>query len=100
MKRGKAVVSLILCIVILTSLVSFTMFSENESTAYNMYVNNIDVGIVKYAAKGLALYDSAMNQISKQYPKDVSIQSEVHFKESIGGSALTSESQIADAIGK
>ncbi|NLC45460.1 MAG: LysM peptidoglycan-binding domain-containing protein, partial [Clostridiales bacterium] len=42
----------------------------------------------------------AMNQISKQYPKDVSIQSEVHFKESIGGSALTSESQIADAIGK
>ncbi len=100
MKRGKAVVSLILCIVILTSLVSFTMFSENESTAYNMYVNNIDVGIVKYAAKGLALYDNAMNQISKQYPKDVSIQSEVHFKESIGGSALTSESQIADAIGK
>ena len=100
MKRGKVVVSLLLSTVIVASLVSFTMSSQNEATAYHMYVNNKNVGVVKYAAKGLAFYDNAMNQISKQYPGDVSIQSEVHFKEATGSSALTSESQIANAIGE
>ncbi len=100
MKGGKIVVSLLLSIVIAAPLVSFTMFSQNEATSYNMYVNNKNVGVVKYAAQGLAFYDNAMNQISKQYPEDVSIRSEVHFKEANGSSVLTSESQITNSIGE
>ena len=101
MKRGKVVVSLLLSIVLTASVMSFTMFSQNQVTSYSMYVNNKAVGVVKYAAKGLAFYDNAMKQISQQYPTDASIRSEVHFKEATGNSTeYTSEAQIADAIGK
>ena len=101
MKSGKVMVYLLLFIILTTSIVSFTMFSQDEEASYNMYVNNQIVGVVKYAAKGLALYDDAMQQISEQYPEDASIRSDVRFKEVPGNSAqLTSESQIADAITK
>ncbi|NLM44566.1 MAG: LysM peptidoglycan-binding domain-containing protein [Clostridiales bacterium] len=64
-----------------------------------MYVNNQIVGVVKYASKGLAYYDSVMEQIKKEYPEDADIRSEVYFKEIEGRSpALTSESQIVNAI--
>lgn len=42
-----------------------------------------------------------LEQIYKQYPKDANVQSKVHFREVTGSSVkLTSESRIADAIGK
>lgn len=82
-------------------MVSFTIFNQNQAMSYNMYVNNKIVGVVKYAAKGLAFYDHAMKQISEQYPKDANIISEVHFKETNKNSTeFTSEAQITDAIGK
>ncbi|NLM44567.1 MAG: hypothetical protein GX201_11245 [Clostridiales bacterium] len=71
MKRGKVVVLLLLFIAITASLVSFTTLRENETITYNMYVNNKSVGAVKYAAKGLALYDNTLKQLSELYPEDV-----------------------------
>jgi cell wall-associated NlpC family hydrolase len=97
--KGKVLISLLLTVIITASMVSFTMFNQNEPNTYNMYVNNKVVGTVKYAAKGLAFYDNAMKQIIEQYPEDVSIRAEVHFKEATGNpEKLTSESQITDAI--
>ncbi|NLC43019.1 MAG: LysM peptidoglycan-binding domain-containing protein [Clostridiales bacterium] len=101
MKRGKVVISLLISIILISSTVSFTIFSQNEATSYNMYVNNKSVGVVKYAAKGLVFYDNAMKHISQQYPDDANILSEVHFKEATENiTEFTDESEIADAIGK
>ncbi len=101
MKSGKLVISLLLSIILISSTVSFTIFSQNQATSYNMYINNKAVGVVKYAAKGLTFYDNAMKQINQQYPVDAKIRSEVHFKEATGNSTeYTNESQIVDAIGK
>ena len=46
-----------------------------------MYVNDQKVGLVKYAARGLAYYDAAMEDIRDDYPEDVSIRADVYFKE-------------------
>ena len=100
MKHCKTAVSILLSVLLAASMVSFTIFNQ-ELDSYSMYVNNQIVGVVKYAAKGLAFYDSAMNKIREQYPEGSSIESEVYFKETKGSSdKLSSEAQIAKAIGQ
>jgi cell wall-associated NlpC family hydrolase len=99
MKYKKVVISLLLCILLSSSMVSFTMLSQQNPTSYEMYVNNQRVGVVKYAARGLTYYDTAMQQLSKRYPDDVNIRSEVYFKEiSESSSIYSSESQIIEAM--
>lgn len=66
MKYKKVVISLLLCILLSSSMVSFTMLSQQNPTSYEMYVNNQRVGVVKYAARGLTYYDTAMQQLSKK----------------------------------
>lgn len=100
MKYFKVVLSLILSIILASSMVSFTIFGQQRSTSYEMYVNDQKVGVVRYAAKGLAYYDAAMQELVEKYPSDVTILSDVHFKEISGVNSYTTESQIAQAMEK
>lgn len=73
--------------------------SEETVTVYEMYVNNEQVGVTKFAARGLKSYDKAISDLEVQYPDDVSIDSAIHFKEIDSNSiALTDEATIAKAI--
>ncbi|HHU49391.1 MAG TPA: LysM peptidoglycan-binding domain-containing protein [Clostridiales bacterium] len=100
MKGLKGVICLLLSVLLVSSLVSFTTFGQEKSVSYEMYVNNQKVGVVKFAAKGLAYYDTAMQQLSRNYPKDVSIKSDVHFKEVSGVTSYTTEYQVIRAVEK
>ena len=100
MKNLKVILAVLLLLALATSMVSFTIFSQQRSSSYEMYVNDQKVGVVKYAAKGLAYYDAAMEELNGKYPSDVTILSEVHFKEVSGVTSYTSESQIAQAMEK
>ena len=100
MKNLKVILAVLLLLALATSMVSFTIFSQQRSSSYEMYVNDQKVGVVKYAAKGLAYYDAAMQELNGKYPSDVTILSEVHFKEVSGVTSYTSESQLKNAMEK
>jgi cell wall-associated NlpC family hydrolase len=100
MKYIKAAVSMLLSVLLASSLVSFAGLDQREAS-YEMYVNDQKVGLVKYAARGLAYYDAAMEDIRDDYPEDVSIRADVYFKEvKTETPSYTSESQIAGAMKK
>ena len=49
---------------------------------YTMYVNDIEVGTVKSAAKGLKLYDEVMDDIWDRYgDQNINIEADIYFKE-------------------
>ena len=91
---------IILCIVLVGSMTAFISANSEETvTVYEMYVNNEQVGVTKFAARGLKSYDKAISDLEVQYPDDVSIDSAIHFKEIDANSiALTDEATIAKAI--
>jgi len=98
MKRSIAVM-VMLCFVFLTG---FTYSDEMESntTAYAMYVNDVEVGVLKSAAKGLSIYDEVIKGIEDKYAgQKIYIGAEVYFKEREMHSGLfTDESELAKNI--
>jgi len=98
MKLFKTAMLLLLSVVLASTMVSFTFFSQHESVSYEMYVNNKNVGVVKSAARGLAYYDEFMQELSRKYPSDVSIRADVLFKEVNGNISYTNVSQLKKAM--
>lgn len=90
MKFPRTALLLLLVTVLASSMVSFTFFSQQQSVSYEMLVNNKKVGVVKFAAKGLAYYDEFIQELSGRYPNDVSIRADVRFREINGNSSYTS----------
>jgi len=58
---------------------------EEVQSVYGMYVNGREVGSVKYAARGLTLYDTAVQELLEEYEEDVFLEGEVYFREKPGG---------------
>jgi cell wall-associated NlpC family hydrolase len=100
MKYIKKLAITALCISMSGVMTSFTPAQlQNTSTAYEMYVNDEQVGVIKHAAKGLSYYDNAIEDIKTKYPEDVEVISEVYFKEvNLAEDQVSGELQIASAI--
>jgi cell wall-associated NlpC family hydrolase len=103
-KLTKRLIVIPLCILTAGSFTSFVPSAarqEASTLVYEMYVNDEQVGVIKHAAKGLNYYDKAMEALKEKYPEDVSILSDVYFKEADGSeAAVTGEPLIAAAIEK
>ncbi len=71
--------------------------AEKSSPFYSMYVNDIEVGTVKYAAWGLSLYDTAVEELYKSHQDKITIEGTVLFREvdSVGQDLNTEEELIA-----
>lgn len=98
MKFPRTALLLLLVTVLASSMVSFTFFSQQQSVSYEMLVNNKKVGVVKFAAKGLAYYDEFIQELSGRYPNDVSIRADVRFREINGNSSYTSVYELKKAM--
>jgi cell wall-associated NlpC family hydrolase len=101
MKFSKYFIAIPLCILTTGSLTSFVPSTVRQDTpqVYEMYVNNKQVGVIRHAAKGLNYYDKALADLKEKYPEDVTILSDVYFKETESPTAaVTGETVIAAAI--
>ncbi|MFO7154500.1 MAG: G5 domain-containing protein [Caldicoprobacter oshimai] len=100
---GKKSIAVILfltvCFMFLTG---FTYSDERDrnTTAYVMYVNDVEVGVLKSAAKGLSIYDEVIEGVEHKYAgQRIYINAEVYFRERVVHSGqFTSEYDLAGAI--
>ena len=74
---------------------------DHAEPAYGMFVNGQEVGSVKFAARGLALYDEALEKIQAEFDEDAYIEGDVVFRQDLTGTlAPDSEAEIFDGIRK
>ena len=106
MKKSKILLPITMCMFTAGTLTSFApagrMVREKENAgAYEMYVNDVSVGVIRHAAKGLNYYDDVLKDLKEKYPDNVDIISDVHFKEVDAGKAEDiSEDKMAESIEK
>ena len=92
------------CIVLsLFMLIGFVIptqaYTGDQPAIYAMYVNNQQVGVVRFAAKGLSIYDRVEKKLKEQNDNDVVIDSKVYFKEvRTGVKRITEDKALAQAI--
>ena len=98
---------LLLGIISLTCLTGFAQAEQKGSlftykasaSVFTMMINGQEVGTVKSAAKGLAVYDKVVEKLLNSYPDEVFIDCDVVFKEFIFSTRpVSSESELAHAI--
>lgn len=78
------VVVLVFCFMIMTGFnyIRNGGIDFGKISLYTMYVNDIEVGTVKSAAKGLKLYDEVMDDIWDRYgDQNINIEADIYFKE-------------------
>ena len=74
-------------------------YTGDPSTAYAMYVDKQQVGVVKFAARALSIYDRVEKELREQHQEEIFIDSNVYFKETkIGGNGVTNDSALAKSI--
>lgn len=56
-------------------------YTKDSSTLYFMYVNDQQVGIVKYPAMALSIYDTVERREREKYQEEVFIDSKIYFAE-------------------
>jgi LysM repeat protein len=83
----------------LTGFGPLALGGTNAEPAYGMFVNGQEVGTVKFAARGLALYDEALGKIQAEFDNEVYIEGEVMFRQDqTGALAPDSEEEIFNGI--
>ena len=106
MKKSKILLPITMCMFTAGTLTSFApaerMVQQKENAgAYEMYVNDVSVGVIRHAARGLNYYDDVLKDLKEKYPDNVDILSDVHFKEVDAGKAEDiSEDKMAESIEK
>ena len=74
---------------------------DNSNAVYGMYVNGQEVGSVKFAARGLNIYDKALENIEAEFKEEVFIEGEVFFREkAFGNSTPDTDKVLLDGIRK
>ncbi len=98
MKKSIAVLVMV-CFFFLTGF-AYSEEMDGNTTAYVMYVNDVEVGVLKSAAKGLSVYDEVIEAINEKYAgQQIYIGAEVYFKETEMYSGLfTDEYDLAENI--
>ena len=106
MKKSKILLPITMCMFTAGTLTSFApaerMVKQKENAgAYEMYVNDVSVGVIQHAARGLDYYDDVLKDLKEKYPDNVDIISDVHFKKVDAGKAEdVSEDKMAESIEK
>ncbi|MFY9176972.1 MAG: NlpC/P60 family protein [Caldicoprobacterales bacterium] len=74
-------------------------YTGHRSLVYTMYVNDQEVGVVRFAARALAIYDRVEQKLREQHEEDIFIDSNVYFREAkIGANGITNDTVLASAI--
>jgi LysM repeat protein len=83
----------------ITGIASADLLSPEEQAIYYMYVNDIQVGTIEYASKGLALYDRIIKELYESFEEDVTIEDDIYFIEELVHTQWFSlDSHLAEAI--
>ena len=100
MKSLRPIAAFIMCVFVVFSLSGFIPYGgSNDSVSYTMYVGDKPVGNLKFATRGLFLYDSEVERLKDSYPENVTIESEIYFKENRSSSLpMTPDASILTAI--
>jgi LysM repeat protein len=104
MGKIKTSIQILILILLFTLLTGFTTVqgynnNSNTVTAYAMYVDGKEVGVLKSAAKGLNFYDDVIQKIKDSHSELVYAEADVYFKEkSMTYSMLTHEDDLVKAI--
>src|SRR5690554_3601958 len=73
----------------------------NRISAYTMFVEGHKVGVIRSAARGLAVYDGVVDSVTNQFDEDITIDGSVHFEQiQTNSNRITSELALASAINK
>ncbi|NLJ40114.1 MAG: LysM peptidoglycan-binding domain-containing protein [Clostridiales bacterium] len=100
MKRFKLILCTALTILALMSAtVPVLAYNGGSSTLYSMYVDGKDVGVIRYPARALYIYDSVEKGIRGSSREEVFISSDISFKEiKTRGAQPTKEKILAESI--
>jgi len=70
-----------------------------QNVLFDMYVDEIKVGTVRFASQGLVIYDRAITDYTASFDREVFLEGKVHFKRNESENAEeTAETGITDAI--
>lgn len=73
--------------------------SEGSPKLYEMYVNDQQVGVVKFPAKTLLIYDNIVKELREEYEEEIFIDYDIYFKEvNTKSNELTSDEKLTKAI--
>ncbi|NLI60442.1 MAG: LysM peptidoglycan-binding domain-containing protein [Clostridiales bacterium] len=64
---------------------------------YSVYINDQNIGAVKFPAHGLWVYDRVIEDIKEKYEDSATFEADIHFKEITSGNVLKDE-DLAEAI--
>jgi LysM repeat protein len=107
MKNFKVVSVMLLGIWVVVCLTGFVWVGRDEvavagytpTPSFIMMVDGKEVGAVKSAAKGLAIYDDVVEKLLQGYGDGVFVDASVRFKEAETGNVkISSENELAQAI--
>lgn len=86
-------------LILIGSIIPIEAYTGDQPVLYAMYVNDEQVGVVRFAARGLSIYDRVEKKLKEQNENDVVIDSKVYFKEvRIGTNRITDDKALAQAI--
>jgi len=102
MKNFKIILcTALLSLLLVNATIPAIAYTGDSSTLYSMYVNDKQVGIVRYPARALLIYDSIERGQREEYQEEVFIDSEIYFTEAnVDLSRLTDDKALANAIEK
>jgi len=72
--------------------------SSLKNVFYDMYVDEVKVGTVKFASMGLVIYDRALSELIASFDREVFVEGIVHFKRNENDEEETSEELIINSI--
>lgn len=72
--------------------------SPLEEILYDMYVDEVKVGTVKFASQGLVIYDRALSELIASFDREVFIEGNVIFKRNESDDEESSEESVINSI--
>ncbi|HHZ13660.1 MAG TPA: LysM peptidoglycan-binding domain-containing protein [Clostridiales bacterium] len=89
----------LLSLLLINSAVPALAFTEDtDTTMYSMYVNDQRVGIVRFPARALLVYDSIERGLKEGYQEEIFIDTEIRFAEAKNAANITNDMVLAKAI--
>jgi cell wall-associated NlpC family hydrolase len=100
MKSFKYLLCTVLLFLTIFSLIApTTILANGPSSLYTMYINDREIGIVRFPARALAIYDRIEKGLREKFDEEVYIDFDVYFKEIAAGSRqVTNENILTKTI--
>ena len=98
-RRKNRLIGLMCAVLLLLAVTGFTHSSATGSTAFVMYVNGYQVGVLSSAARGLIYFDQVVSGVEQSADGEIHIHGDVHFKEVTAiNPIITAKDRIQEAI--